>query len=745
MDIAAPRVRLRLIGIVAISLFVAMFARLWFVQVVDAETYQADAVANIRRKVATPAPRGRIIDAVGRVLVENRLTNVLVINRQDFRRARLSDKEAQAMFVRLAREINRAGGLVKADDLAAAADNNNFTDLERIPISWDVPDDLLVVVGERPDEFPGMAVVQQAVRTYPYGNIGAHVIGYVGAITGGELERSKASWEARDEENPKPYRRRDEIGKTGIELLFEDQLRGTPGQRVFEVDNVGNIVRELVEERREPVPGNDIVLTIDIDVQALAEDELAESLREARKQEPDPGEPQFAAPAGSTVIVDPRNGQVLAMASYPTFEPADLIDGVSADEWKQLNDKANNSPILNRAIQSTYSPGSTWKLVTSYAAFLDNIYGAGNVPSIGQTIPDESAYILQDCDEESGSCRFQNAGDTILVGINLVQSLAVSSDTYYYRIGEAFARRGSSPEEHAENPDGLVNKDGIQETAKLFGFGRKLGIELPNEKAGLVPTAELKQQRHDANPEAFPFARWFVGDNVNLAIGQGDVGVTPLQLANAYATWANGGTLRAPSVVGQIVGPDGEVIQDFGPRVLSSFEIDPEHYGPITDGLIGVTHQGPPQQGTAYPAFHSADGVPFPLADFPVAAKTGTAEVNDKADTSIFAAYGPVARPEIGLVDVEPRYAVAAILEQAGFGSRVAAPMVARIMLALANGEVPPAVTADERTAAYLAQLDPDPALLDLLPDDAVLATTIPPGAAADDPAEADADPVGEG
>lgn len=700
----STRLRFRIVGIVAVSLFIALFARLWFVQVVDAESYQEEATANIYRRVATPAPRGRILDVNERIIVDNRLSNVLIVDRQLFRRARVSDAERTSMLTTLASEINAGGGpLVKASDLQDAFESPSFSDLEEVPLAWDVPEDLLVFVGERPDLFPGLRVTKRLVRDYPYGSLAAHVVGYVGAITGGELESSAERWEERGFENPKPYRRRDEIGKTGIELLFEDELRGTPGQRVYEVDNEGHVVRELLDQRVEPLPGNDVLLTIDVDVQALVERELVTALRRARDQRrSDPAnDPEFAAPAGSAVVMDPRDGTVQAMASYPTFDPADLIDGVSGDEWRALNDKANNSPILNRVIQSTYAPGSTFKLFTADAALSEqssapgggNIFGTPGVPEWWERVDDDGSYTLQNCEGER--CIFYNAGREPTYAIDIQRSLTVSSDTYYYRLGEAFWIKED------------FNDEGIQDAAGRYGLGRVTGVELPNEREGVIPTEALKQQRNRDNPEAFPFGTWFTGDNVNLAIGQGDVSVTPLQLVNAYATFANGGTLHSPSVVRQIRTPAGDAVRDFGPRVRAEFTMDPQHRRLILEGLVGVTAR---LGGTAYNVFNIPEegGINFPIESCPIGGKTGTAQVNDKADTSLFVAFGCTDDPEYNVLGETPEFAVGAVLEEAGFGSQVAAPMVANVIAAIHAGDVPAALNAEEQAAAFASRNDTD-------------------------------------
>jgi len=379
-------------------------------------------------------------------------------------------------------------------------------------------------------------------------------------------------------------------------------------------------------------------------------------------------------------------GSVVAMASYPSYDPNESIGGFSVDQWAELNDPANDLPMFNRAIQGEYAPGSTFKLFTAHAAWHEGVFGVGAVPAADVEWDDPGSYVLRACGDIDPTdpppgCRYRNAGEKQYDRVDLIRSLTVSSDVYYYRIGESVYTNPGHPD------------TAIQDAATAYGLGLESGITLPFEQDGYLPTPANRRLRHEENPVAFPEWGWSTGDNVITAIGQGEVLVTPLQLANAFATFANGGVRFAPNVVDRVVSRDGTTVRVFGPRALATVDIRPGFLDRVLRGLAGVTAD---EEGTAYWAFNSeaTDGVYFPLEKFPVAGKTGTAEVRGKADTSIFAAFGPVEAPTHTLV---------AILEESGFGSSVAAPLAARVLEKVFQGTVPEAPLAVERYARSAA------------------------------------------
>ncbi len=691
-----PRFRLRIIGVISISLFVALIARLWYLQVLNTEVAEQRASANVFRTVRDPGPRGRIFDANGNIVVDNKVVTVVRIDKVVWERAfpkRKKPTERRATITKLAVEISRSGRLTKVTDLERTIDN--AAPLEKVTVAVDVDRDLLLYIGERPDEFPGVAIGQALVRDYPYGNLAAHALGYVGRISGPEYTSLKSSTKA--------YGPDDDIGKTGVEKIFEDELRGTPGTSVYEVDSSERIIREVTERRIDPKPGNDVWLTIDIDLQQLVEQELAAALDAARLQtKRNPTDSDITAPAGGAVVLDPRNGAVRAMASYPTYSPKDFVGGISQTKYQTLTNIASFSPLTNRVTEGQYAPGSTFKLLTAYAAVDGNFMGQGRLPTIAAREFDNGIFNLATFDKCEGErCVFTNSlaangKPTTNTEVDLQKSLTVSSDTYYYKIG---AEIGLNKNDRA-----------IQTAAERFGLGRVTGIQLPGEASGFIPDKVLKKERHDKNPTAFPFGIWTTGDNVNLAVGQGDVLVTPLQLANAYATFANDGHLFAPNIASHVKALDGRVVRQFEPRELETITMNEAARQPILEGLLGVTSYRDPvsgAQGTAYGAFND---VGFDFAQWPIAGKTGTAEVDKKADTALFVAFGPAPDPtKPNTAGVAPRYAMVVVLEQSGFGGANAAPVVANVFSKVFNNRVAKAYSERvlaacvARTAAQIA------------------------------------------
>jgi penicillin-binding protein 2 len=353
------------------------------------------------------------------------------------------------------------------------------------------------------------------------------------------------------------------------------------------------------------------------------------------------------------VILDPNNGQVVAMASYPDYDPAEFTRPIPTDRWTQLNDPAYYYPLNNRALQGQYAPGSTFKLITAMAG----LRSGAITPET--TISDPGYYTVPGCRGEQ--CEFQNSGRASHGRVNLPRALTVSSDVYFYQLGGRFWI------------DRSTFGDGIQDTAADFGFDSATGIPLDEQK-GFVLTPGEKKQLHEDNPGAFPYGDWFTGDNVQLAIGQSTVAVTPLQLTNAYSAMANGGTLYSPNIAIKITrGGTQDLVTTIDPRVLHQIDIPPEWRNAIMQGLMGAVNSS---EGTAYGAFRG-----FP--NWTVAGKTGTAQVQGKQDTALFVGIAPAEAPQ---------YVGVAVLEESGFGATAAAPVVRRVFQALADPASAPTV-----------------------------------------------------
>jgi penicillin-binding protein 2 len=634
----SPRLRLRILGIVALSLFGALFARLWFLQVMAAPEYRVEAQANRVRTVTEEAPRGRILDAKGRVIVDNRTSRVVTMDPVQLRD--IAETDQASLKLRLAETLTTFGVPTKVSSLDRRLTDTQYSQIQPIPVAIDVPEELQLFLAEHGQEFPSVEVSRESVREYPEGETAAHMLGYVSRISEDEYEERKGA------DKPKPYQPDSPIGKGGVEQAYEDELRGKPGIRVIEVDANNRPIRTV--EYTPPEAGNDIQLTVDLDVQKLAEQALREQLQSSRGRRQSDGT-TMKAPAGSAVVLDPRTGGVVAMASYPTYNPEEFVNGISTARYAQLTGGAEaDNPLINRAIQGQYAPGSTFKPITAFAAMTSGLIQANTHYN------DRGTY-------DAGDRVFQSPGGK--GSVNVAQSLTVSSDVYYYWVGHNFYRQR----------DRLGNA--MQDTARAFGLGSVSGIPIAGEQAGLIIDPETKAALHEQNPEGFPYSDWFPGDDIQGAIGQNIILVTPLQLANAYATLANGGTLYQPNVVWRVLKPNSDpndpasVVRTVDPIVKAQIPMAPEVRDPIVNGLIGVTTA---RGGTATATFSG-----FDQRSFQIAGKTGTAEVDGKADTSVFAAFAPVGAPQ---------YAMTAVLEESGFGAQSAAPVVRR-MLELVSGQ----------------------------------------------------------
>jgi len=652
MDSESPRLRLSILGVVILSLFGALFARLWYLQVMENDEYKVVSQSNSVRVISTEAPRGRILDAKGRVLVDNRTSLVVTVDKTLL--IDLEADEQDRLVLDLASELTAFGVPTKVAAIERRLEDPQYSPLQPVPIAIDVPEDLGVVLAERADAFVGVSVRRESVRAYPHGTVGAHLVGYVGPLP----EEQYLGLDENPVQEVKPYQPDSDVGRTGVEAVYEPDLRGVPGTESVEIDREGRIVRTV--SVTPPVPGSDVQLTIDLDVQQNAEAQLASQLDSLRGKYTRDGK-LIKAPAGSVVVLGPQDGSVVALASYPTYDPAEFVNGISTERYEKLTGgDATQNPLTNRAISGLYAPGSTFKLITAHAGL------ASGMISGNSTRNDPGYYVIEGC---SGACERQNAGRESHGSVDMARSLTVSSDVFYYWLGDRMYRERST------------FGDPIQSSARLFGFDEQSGIPLANEVGGVIPDAAWKQELYNALPpdqQANGDPTWYAGDNLNLAIGQGDVLSTPLQVANAYATFANRGTLYQPRLVARVLRPGADPADPAGvertidPVVTRTFDLPPTIADPIERGLAGVT-----VSGTAATAFDGWDSAAWPLAS-----KTGTAEVNGKADSSLFVAYGPVGSPQ---------YVVFAILEESGFGSEAAAPVVRRVLEPLA-GQVPAAV-----------------------------------------------------
>ncbi len=638
------RSRLGVIGVIVIALFAGLFVRLWFLQVATSQSYAAETRANRIRVISEPAVRGSILVRNGKVIVKSELVNSVQIRRG------ITKSERKRVVPALAKVLGK-----KEKFIEKRLDSVRYSPYQPVPIANEVPYETLVHIKERPEVFPRVDVVRRSIRVYPDGAVAPHLLGYVGAINAQEQKLHKDDG----------YGPEDVIGKDGVEQMFETELRGEPRERKLEVDSRGRFVREISDDAA--IAGNDVQLTVDLDIQRIAQESLEQGMRAAGGLR-NPGEKSrfetFKATGGAAVVLDARDGSVIALSSAPAFDVTKFTDGIPAEEFKLLTDPKSNYPLLDRVIQGQYPPGSTWKLFTAQAAL-----EAGTV-TVDEVILDRGFVKYGAAGNEQ---EFKNAGKEPHGAVTLPTAIAVSSDVYFYiqgfRFWEAFNTRKTEK-------GGLAKGYAIQRLARQYGFGKPTTIGLANEQPGRVPDQKFKQKLNKNNPD--PATRsWLPGDSAALAIGQGDLLVTPLQEAVAYATFANGGTRFAPRLADRILTPGGEtILRELPPQEVGSVEIAPEVREPIVNGLINATKG----IGTAAAAFSGYGGIE-------VAGKTGTIEILGKQDTSAFAA---IVNPNPLPGADQPQYVVMVFVEQGGNGGSVAAPIARRIIEGL-NGNLAPA------------------------------------------------------
>ncbi len=626
---STPRVRASVISVIALALFGALFARLWYLQVATTSEFQTAAAQNSVREIIEPAPRGRILDARGRVLVDNRMANVITVDRT------ISDRQRRAVVLKLSVLLRKT-----PKQLNARLEDPRNSLYTPVRVADDLTFEQLQYVSEHRTEFPGVRAATVPIRQYVNKTSAFHVLGYLGEINEAELKAQV---------DPNAYQLGDKIGKSGVELTYEADLRGHPGVTRVEVDATNRVIRRL--DTRPARAGRDVRLTIDLDVQQTAERALQQGLEAARTVKNPANKEKFEllnAPAGAAIVLDTTDGSVVALASAPTFNANEFVNGILQPTWDWLGDPKNNLPLVNRAVSGMYAPASTFKLVTAVAGLRAGVINANT------TILDNAKYAYPTDPDHPFTGEGANGR------VNLSRALAVSSDVYFYRIGgELFARQ----------KNGDATGGALQTTAKDFGFGQATGIALPAESVGRVPDAQWKQSIHDKNPAAFPYPEWLPGDNILSSIGQGDMLVTPVQMASAYLTLADGGTRYSPRLASSVfragVDPadpadlEAKKVRDLAPIKLSTMEI-PE----AATLMTGFTNVVEDPKGTAVAAFA---GFPKGLA----AGKTGTAQVQGKQNTSWFVGMTPA---------VQPRYVVLVMVEEGGYGAQTAAPISRAIM-----------------------------------------------------------------
>ena len=674
--------RLLVLRVLVLSMLVTLLGRLAYLQVWTGEEYVQAASSNRVRDVVTPAARGDVVDVTGVPLVRNRTALVVSVNRALLRREpdrgaavleRLSgllDRPAEE----LAQVITPCGGGVEPPCWRGSP-------YQPVPVAEFAASDAagvrrVLAVEERREDYPGVSVDFRAVREHAAADptSAAHVLGYLGPVSAEELEAGTHDGARRDSL----------VGRTGVEASYDAALRGRDGVEQLEVDHVG-----AVTGRREvtpPQPGQTLVLSLHAGVQAAAEGALQRGVERARAIPARGGGGELLrADSGAVVVMEARTGRLVALASYPSYDPGLFVGGASPAQYAALVDEARGAPLVSRPVQSAFAPASTFKVVSTLAAVQ-----SGDYPLTGQ-YPCPGTYAPL-----GGKRNFESAD---LGTIDLRTALVQSCDTVFYKFAyeQWLADGGLNPVEQPRDP--------VLRMAQGFGLGTPTGVDLPSERRGTVPDREHLRARWEdqrenscagaANPahdearrranQEFCDDGWRLraGDAANVAIGQGDLLVTPLQLATVYAAIANGGTLLSPRIGRALLSPDGSWATDVEPEVRGTVPVDPEVLAYVRDALAAVT-----TEGTAAGAFA---GLPLH-----VAGKTGTAEVAGKQDTSWFASYAPADDPQLVVVGM---------VTQGGTGGSVAAPMVREVYEAVWGLSDEPALLPEGRLPADLPGL----------------------------------------
>ncbi len=591
-------VRVAVLGGIALLAFAFVFFRLWYLQVLSGDTYRAEANDNRVRSIKVRAPRGEIVDRNGQVLVENRVALAVKISPKQLPEDEAARRE---LYAKLGKVLGmRPRGIERRVEKQL-----RLLPYATATVKQDVDQNVVAYLMEHQDDFPGVTPERVFVRQYPQGQTGAHLFGYTGEVSQEELDSGLTGVEAGDL-----------VGKGGIEQQYDRFLRGRNGATRVQVDAMGT-VRGNPLQARQPEQGRQLRLAIDLDVQEA-------------------GQVALAGRAGGFVAMDIRNGEIAALGSGPSFDPNFFSKPFTQKALDALTSEETGKPLFNRAIQGGYPAGSTFKLITATAGLEG-----------GLTTPEDVIYdggVIK-----IGDVEFINAGRAVNGPVALRRAMSVSSDIYFYLLGQKANGTG----------DGLL----IQRWARKLGLGAPTGIDLPGEAAGRIPTPKW---RNDWYKRKLTDRPWSVGDNVNLSVGQGDLLTNPIQMAVAYAAIANGGKVVTPRLGLRIEDSTGRALQELQASAARRVKVDPAHRQAILDGLYAAANEA---GGTSTPVFET-----FPVD---IAGKTGTAET-PQGDQSWYVALAPYPNP---------RYVVAVTVERGGFGADSAAPAARQILTPLLDVE----------------------------------------------------------
>ncbi len=648
--IPAARRRLVVLYVVVAALLISLGGRLWYLQVMTGVSYASAAAEDQTRTVIVPSVRGRILDDVGRPLIDNNTALVVSVNRV------LVSQQPDGGVA----ELHRLAKLLHLDyqtlqqriRLCAPGVSQpcwQGSPYQPIPVDQQASDAVALQIMESQREFPGVSAQVQPVVHYqaPYATSAAQMLGYLQPITPQEVAQRHLPETG--------FSGVDLVGQAGLEAQYDRWLHGTAGRQVLSVNAAGAVT--AIHRQTPAIPGDTLVTSINAQLQQDTQNALAQAISRAQS-EGNPG-----ATTGAAVVMTTR-GRVLAMASYPTYDPTVWTGGLSRRQFRDIFGTAHGEPILNRATQGEYAPGSTWKVTSTAAALAHGFSAAGPYGCPGAVTV--AGHV------------FNNWTSHDLGPMSLHQALVMSCDTVFYQIAYQMWLRDNRHADVTASPHAPVQW--MQKMELAFGFGRGTGIDLPEESPGTVPTRQwlyyywkqyknywckhgkqygsyIQQIEYDNCRSGFV---WTPGQAVNASIGQGYVTVTPLQLARAYAAIANGGTLYSPRIGAALISPAGKVVSRIRPPVTGHLPVPHWVLSYIKDALVNVV-----TGGTAAGAFSG-----FPLSKLQIAAKTGTAEVAGGQATSVFASFAPAGKP---------KYVVVVMVPKSGEGADVSAPCARQI------------------------------------------------------------------
>lgn len=657
-----PGWRLASIGVLVAALFSMLVLRMWFLQVSEIEDSLEVAESQQVLTVTVDAPRGDVFDRDGTELMAGTIANLRVVVDR-----RLVPEEREDELIE---NLSTLLG-ISAEEIRDTFEENG--EGRRFPVGGEIGQSTGIFALENIESFPGISIEPVPVRVYPLGETAAHIVGYVGAPGAIDLERPDIS-------------ARDQVGKFGVERSYDRLLRGTPGRITYRINGQGQILGVIDET--PPQPGGSVVTTIDLDTQRFVEESLAAAIRLARQE----GETDVKRAAA--VVMDPRDGSIIAMASVPSFDPTLFADGqISQEEWDRLSEDA----VLNNfAIQGLYPPGSSFKVPVYALALEEDIY-----PTVDDDEDDDDGGINPFPDDPTawysdGQLLFPETpplNDWREGGhgwVTLSTSLHESVNTYYWSIAlQIWNNRGVEWEE-----------DLLQEWARTLGFGDRTGIDLPFEQQGLVPDREWFQFHQRGNTGLVRTEGvWAGGDVMNIATGQGALVVTPIQMATAYAALVNGGTVWQPRVVDSVRDAENNELFSNLPSAARVVDLKATTVLRLKNDLRGVVSAVNGTARRAFEEFCDGEGPGEEAGGCPaldeVGGKTGTAEIaratnedEQDIDTAWFVGVAPLSDPE---------WVVAVVVDQGGSGGQVAAPTARRIFQLL-MGESPDPIRSGDDT-----------------------------------------------